>query len=268
MKESSAYGARLKRLCNRLKREIGPLKETEKRDPLTEMLLACLNEVVSASKAKTALNRLRSQFVDYNELRVARPEEVIEALGKGFPKSREFMAHLTALLQDVFVRQDTLELDELENMGKREAKAFLQELDHAGDYVVARVMLNCLDGHAFPVNREMLTMLRGEGVVDPKADLAEVQGFLERHISATQIKAVYTLLQHHAEHYKPPAAAGKKTVSKKTATRKAASVAAKKKTKKASKKKVKKTSKAPTKKATHTAQKAAGKNTKKAPKKS
>ena len=77
----------------------------------------------------------------------------------------------------------------------------MEGIDGLDDYVVSRVMLRSLGGHAFPVNEKMLTMLRGEEVVDLKASVSEVQGFLERQISSKQIRKVYALLRSFADGY-------------------------------------------------------------------
>jgi len=220
MRNSSKYGARLTRLYNQLQRSQGRPEELTPQDVTTEMILACLSATTTQSRARAALSRLRSAFVDYNELRVCRPEEVAEVLGKSYPQAQAAAEQIVALLRSVFQKKDNLDLDHLTESSKREAKIVLENLSGATPYVVACVMLWSLRAHAFPVNEQMLAMLRAEEVVAPKSDAADVQGFLERHISASKIRAVYALLRRHADNFKSPHTA---TASTEQKTRKAKS---------------------------------------------
>ncbi|MBN2378084.1 MAG: hypothetical protein JXD22_16925 [Sedimentisphaerales bacterium] len=257
MKDSSEYGAKLKKLCNRLQRSGGKVEVMEGQDIVTEILLACLSVYTTESKARTALSKLRSSCVDYNELRVHRISEVMEVLGKNFPQSRDAARQLLALLQSIYSKEDCLDLEHLKDVGKREGKAYLESLDGSSTYMVSRATLFGLGGHAFPINEQMLTMLREEEVVDKDASEAEVQGFLERQFTASRIHKVYALLRQYADDFKPAKskkvakkqAASKKATTKKSKTKKSGTTkSAKKVTKKKSTNSNKKTKKRTTKK--------------------
>jgi len=241
MKDSSEYAAKLKKLYNRIKR--GGFKHTEPavQDVTTELLVACLSAYNTENKARTLLGRLRSNYVDYNELRISRTAEAIDILGKNAQRARETALQLLTLLRSVYDKQDSLDLEELRQLNKRDAKTFLEGLKGADAYVVGRIMLRALGAHAFPVNEQMLAMLRAEEVVSPEASLSQVQGFLERQISVTDVHAMYAALRHHADAFRPSAA--KKKTAKKSgeAAKKTAKKAVKKTVKKAVKKTVKKT---------------------------
>jgi len=223
MKDGTEYATRLRRLCHRVKRHTEAPRDLEGHDPTTELILACLAARTTESRARYALSRLQHSFVDYNELRVARPEDITEILGKTFPGAREAAVQITGLLQEIYDERDSLDLEHLKEAGKREAKLYLQGLKHASDYVISRVMLGSLGAHAFPVNESMLAMLQAEEVVDPQAPLAEVQGFLERHISARQVRKTFALLTWYAEHYRSAGGTGKGVSGRKPASRKRAS---------------------------------------------
>lgn len=202
MKDSAEYAARLHKLCNILQRRRGKAAVPETADVTTALVLACLSMYTTESKARTALNRLLNHFVDLNEVRVGRAIELMGVLGKNFGPAREATEIILKLLRSVYRRQDNLNLEHLREIGKREAKAFLEELDGSCPYIVSRVMMQALGGHAFPVHERMLAMLQAEEVVNPQADLAEVQGFLERQIPARRVQKVYALLRHHADNYR------------------------------------------------------------------
>lgn len=229
---SSESAAPLKRLCNRLKRQYGALADISAGDTTMEMLLACLASRTTESQAHTALNRLKHTFVDLNEMRVARIEDVAEVLGKNFPQAREAAVQMVGLLREIYDLRDSLDLNELIDLGKREAKTFLQNLQRTSEYMVARVMLNSLDAHAFPVDEQLMAMLRSEGLIDEKATPAEVQTFMERQIPARQIKKTFALLTRYASDVatgKAPAP-GDEAKAKKKAVNKPAPAAKKKPT--------------------------------------
>jgi hypothetical protein len=230
MRNSSEYGSKLLKLCRKLKRKSGDLTDGTHDDPIEEIVLGFLAGEVSETKAATVLNKIKKHFVDYNELRVYREIELTKLLGSGFPQPKQVAQNIVIVLQQIFDHSDTLQLQHLREGGKREARKFLDEIKGLNAYVSARVMLLCVDAHAFPVHPKMLVMLQDEGVVDPDADGANVQGFLERHVPAKNIRGHYLLLRHHADHYEPPARP-KKVVAKK-ATKKTVKKVAKKTAKK------------------------------------
>lgn len=245
MKDSGRYSKELKKLLAHLKRTF-TVEEEPGDDLTTELVLACLSQNTTEAKARTALHRLRGSFVDMNELRVSRSAEIAEVLGKSYPEPRTTARQIAKLLHGVYEQLDTLSLESLREMGKREAKAWLEALEGSDAYVVSRLMLRGLGAHAVPVNEAMLAMLREEGVVDPEADAATVQGFLERQISAQHVLRDYQLLRKHTDSPAPKPATAKKATKKKTTKKKAATKKTKKKkTKKkaATKKKTKRTTK-------------------------
>ena len=223
MRNSTEYAGRLLRLCRKLRRSLGAPAEGEHDDPVEEIVLGFFSSVASEAKALTALNKVKKHFVDFNELRVCRDVELVQLLGSTFPQSREVGQNIVKVLQQIFDHNDSIHLGQLRESGKREAKTFLEKIEGLNAYVTARVMLLCLEAHAFPVHKPMLTMLRGEEVVAPDVDEAEVQGFLERQIPAKDILKYYLLLRKHADRYKGPETpvGAKKITVKKTVKKKA-----------------------------------------------
>jgi len=213
MKDSTEYAQLLKKLCNSLKRKKSPPGPLEDLDPITGLILACLSEVTTESKARTALGRIRNNFVDFNELRVSRVEELVEVLGKGFPLAKETSRRILSLLRQIFNKHDNLSLENICEGSKRQAKTYLDSLEDTNSYIVARVMLQSVGAHAFPVHPQMTSMLQKEEVVAPEANEAEIQGFLERQITSSQIRNIYPLLRKHADSFR-----GKRSKTERTSS--------------------------------------------------
>jgi len=219
MKDSNEYGSRLKKLINRLQRSGGQAAEPEIQDVTAELILACLSEYNPENKARAALNKLRNHFVDFNELRVSRSTEVVEVIGKNYQEAQPTAERILKVLRQAFTKMNSMDLESLHQMGKREAKTFFESLEGITPYVVSRVMMRGLDGHAFPVHEPMLKMLRAEEVVNAKAEANEVQGFLERQITSARIHKVYALLRRHADHFKGVKSLNTKAKRKKKTTK-------------------------------------------------
>ena len=213
MKDGTKYATKLKRFCSHLRQEYGAQDLPELTNPTEELVVSCLSMYTTESRGKTALAKLLTHFVDINELRVGRKDEVMDVLGKSFPHSAEVTEMILGLLGAVYENSDDMDMLGLREGGKRDAKGFLESLNGISAYAVARVMLLSLGAHAFPVHPHMLTMLQKEDVAHPEATVEEAQSFLERHISATEALEVYCLMRYHCDHFK---VSGVKLAAKKT----------------------------------------------------
>jgi endonuclease III len=218
MKDATEYALRLKKFHSQIKREIDIAPKEDMVDPTTALVLACLSMVTTQSKARAAMNKIRNHFVDLNELRVSRVEEITDLLGKGLQQAKEIAHNIIVLLQEVYDKCDTLDLTSLQEGNKRDAKAFLTELDSSTPYIVAYVMLHSIGAHAFPVHPQMLTMLRREEVIDPEATASQVQGFLERQFTASDVRKTYAVLRRYADSAQFKCATQKTPKTKKTPT--------------------------------------------------
>jgi hypothetical protein len=73
------------------------------------------------------------------------------------------------------------------------------------------VMLFSFDGHAVPVDEEMLAYLRDHHIVDDKTTVADAQRFIEHHVKAEECHDFYQVFRKAAQ-----ADAGKKKAKAKT----------------------------------------------------
>jgi endonuclease III len=198
MKHGTAYAKRLKRFYGRIKKVECPPALAEPTDPLEQLVLSIVGLETSRAQARRALDKMLASMVDFNEIRVSPPRQVAELIRPYVPNSLTCATKLCGILNAVFASLNTLRLDSLRTLGKREAKHRLEKLDRMEPYCVASVLLWSLGGHAMPVNAKMLEALRREEVVDPHASVAEVQSFLERHISPGDAKVFSLSLEHFA----------------------------------------------------------------------
>ena len=152
-------------------------------DPIDVLLTAILEQDIPKPRAVTALNKLRTDFIDWNELRVATVEEICQCLGKKFPSAEDKADRIIKVLGDIFKKNNAVNLSDLTEMGKREARGFLESLTGISAYAVACVMLLSFEAHAIPVNDRMLDYLKKADVIDEDRQAGEVQTWLERQFS-------------------------------------------------------------------------------------
>ena len=251
MKDSKKYGDKIAKLYRKLKKEQSKVKPVEYDDPVDALVFATLCEHMPLPTARTSVRKIKKHFVDYNDLRVSRPEELLEVLATHDDEFYSAAKELSESLNEIYYKYDTLYLKSLEEMGKRQAKKELEELNTVSDFVVSYCFLTSLGGHAVPVSESMADYLRVEELVHPKASERDIEGFLERHIKSGNAYEFFVLLKNCSD------VAAKKTAKK-------LEKAEKETKKKTTKKKTKKTK---TKKSEETQQKTAKKKSDKKAKK-
>ncbi len=186
MKDGTRYASEVRKVFTKLRQQVSELEIRQPEDPIRRLAVATFNLECNEESARRAVNRLLGSMESWNEVRVSTPSELQRVIGNTIPNALARCQHLITSLQSVFDWENRLSLDRLKNVGRREARQYLEQLEGVDEYVAASVMLWGLGGHAIPVNDKLLEALRRAELVHPSANRAEVQAFLERNISATQ----------------------------------------------------------------------------------
>jgi endonuclease III len=198
MKHGSEYAKRVKRLLGQLTRKFGKPEASEPLDPIEQLIIGILAGCTTLNKAHAVYRRLRQHVVDLNELRVTPASELAEQIGDGVPLAVQKARRIVDALNAIRKRQDSLDLSFLKQRGRREAREYLEAIDGVDRATAASVMLYSLGGHAVPLDDLLLYVLRKEDLVDPKAEPAEVQSFLEHCLHASHAQSGYELLSRYA----------------------------------------------------------------------
>lgn len=169
------------------------------RSPLEEFVYSFLLWESTGNKADLAYKRLVNAMVDFNELRVCRPPEIVALLGKNYPRAEERAQRLRAALHHIYLREFAVTLDPCAALNKREARKYLDTLEAAPTFVGARVFLLRMGGHAIPVDDRMNDKLIEAGVGEPETDAGRTGAIIERLVKAEDASKVYPLLQSWAE---------------------------------------------------------------------
>ena len=222
MKDSKIYAKKVTKLFAALKKAESKPKEPEYKDPIESVVYAVVSEYTTLSTAKSAVRKIKNHFVDYNDLRVSRVEEIVDILKIDKDIAAKIADEMTKVLNSVFNRYDKVSLEGLFEVGKRQARKELQELNTFSDFILGYCFLTSLEGHAIPLTETIVEYLRQNKLVYPTAKASAIEGFLERQISSSEGYLFYYLLRAESEkNVKKPAkikaAAKKKTTAKKKA---------------------------------------------------
>jgi endonuclease-3 len=199
----STFGQKARRLEKArllLRRRYGEAPKAMVTHPVEHVLRTILSEEATPSQVEQAMNRLRQEFVDWNDLRVSRPREIRETLGAEFPRAAEKARVIPRLLDQVFKRHNSMVWDFLEQLGKVAARAYFESLEEVRPFVAATIARDCAGAHAFPVDRDVARALGRLHVLDPDAQSeTEMQAMLERAVKHTRAYESHWLLKRLAE---------------------------------------------------------------------
>lgn len=199
MKDSKEYSRKVHKLYRSLKRKYPRVQKTVYDEPVEALVYGIVSEQMSVKVAESALKRFADYFVDLNDLRVSRAEEIVEVLGSDTPVTRDIALALSRALRAAFDRYNTVSLKALKRVGKRPARQALEKMNGVSPFVVKYCMLTSLQGHAIPLTRKMIDYLRSNELVHADADDREIEGFLAKQISAENAYEFYALLQRESE---------------------------------------------------------------------
>lgn len=174
-----------------LKKRYEPSAETEKRPVLEHLLYAIIREGTTREVADKAFKSLRTQFFDWNEVRVSSPHE-IEVTLTGVSSAGERAQRIIGVLQYWFELYYNFNMDDLAKKGLKDAARqlarMLNEVSKNGmkesgkiparvtdgnDYVVASVIQQGLGGHAIPLDVPSIRELRRLGLIEGEGDTLE-----------------------------------------------------------------------------------------------
>lgn len=201
MKNATKHADDLRSLLKRLLKDTKP-EPLVKQEPLKALVRGAMSHDVSDGRAEEAMKHIEREFVDLNELRVATDLEIAELLGNRYPGIEQRVELITRTLNAIFEKEHTLNLDRLNTVSKRDARQFLRDLvPDMHPFVEAYVMLYSFEGHAVPIDEEILAYLRDQEIVDEKTTLSEAQRFVEHHLKAEECHDFFTAIRKAAHEF-------------------------------------------------------------------
>jgi endonuclease III len=215
MKNSKEYAKKIPRLYRTLSHKHPKVQQAGRDEVVDSIIYAIISAELSEKAAESAMIRFADHFVDWNDLRVSRAEEIVEALGKDTPATKDIALAIIKVLRAIFDDYHKVNLEALKKIGKRPARQALEKIDGLSRFAVDYCMLVSLRGHAIPLTNKMLEYLRNHELVDPDADEQQIAGFLVKQIPAKNGYDFYALLRRESEKSKSTKKKKTKTAVKK-----------------------------------------------------
>jgi endonuclease III len=197
MKNATKHADTLRSLQKKLLREHKP-EPKPTYEPLQAFVRGAMSYDVPDSRTDDAMVVIGREFVDLNELRVATDLEVEDMLGQKFPGVAKRVMMITNCLNAIFEKEHTLSLDRLKTLSKRDARQFIKDLPDIHPFVEAYTMLFGFDGHAVPLDEQMMAFLREHEVIELTTTLEEAQKFLEHTVKSEEHYELFSALRRAA----------------------------------------------------------------------
>jgi endonuclease III len=199
MKDSREYSKKTRKLYQSLKRKGPKVEKMVYEEPADAIVYAIVSEHLKEKAAQEVQKRFNVYFVDLNDLRVSRIEEIGELIGGDIFVARGIASAIRGVLGGVFNKYHKMSLEALKKMGKRPARMALEKMEGTSPFVVDYCMVTALQGHAIPLTKGMVAYLKQNELVSSEADEQEIGGFLAKQIPAKDGFEFYSLLRRESE---------------------------------------------------------------------
>ena len=147
-------------------------------DPLDELIATVLSQHTSDVNTERAFRSLKAAFPDWESVRTAPTERVVEAIWSGGLAQLK-APRIQRILDAILAERGSLDLDHLAAMRLGEARAWLLRLDGVGPKTAACVLLFSLGMPAFPVDTHVHRVARRIGLVPYRTSVQAAHALLE-----------------------------------------------------------------------------------------
>jgi endonuclease III len=164
-------------------------------EPIAVIVFSFLLWEATTQQAQDAMAKIVDSIVDFNELRVCLPNEVVSVIGSRYPNSMERARRMKRTLHAIYMANHAVSLDSLQSSGKREVRAFIEALDGIPPYVASWVLQRCYDVHTIPVDDRLVDLFIEKGVLAEISDPDEVSKWLARQVKSSDGRKVEAALR-------------------------------------------------------------------------
>ena len=185
------------------------------KEPIEVMVYSFLLWEATAKQADDAMAKIREAIVDFNDLRVFLPNEIVTLIGSRYPLALERAQRMKSSLHSIYLSQHAVSLDHLASAGKREAKALIESLEGIPPYVSARVLQRCFGVHIIPVDDRLVDLFVEAKVLTEIVDSGELSSWMSRQVKSADGQAFEASIRAFVdESPKPPKRPTPKPVKK------------------------------------------------------
>lgn len=172
---------RITKLVSSLKKHYKPVPASKDRTLLENLVFACLLEGSPHEAAEEAFERLKSNYFDWNEVRVSTRRELSEEL-KMLNDPDAAADRLKRTLQSTFEGVYTFDLEPLKKQNLGQTVKQFQSYKGISPFAIAYVTQTSLGGHSIPVNEGLFVAFVTLDITTPAEAKAGAAPGLERAI--------------------------------------------------------------------------------------
>ena len=200
-KAASSLTDDLMQVCEALEERYGKRKPQKCTDIIEALVHQILELGTKETTAREAFKRLKDEYVDWNDMRVATVREIQDILGPKYHRCREKsedIKHLLADLYTAFRRMDIANALEPEHIHTLRA---LPDTTNIRRDMVDRALLLVLDVRMLPCDEEQFRLLKFLGGVPKQASLSQYQKKIEESLDTEQLLRLSRVLREHVHMY-------------------------------------------------------------------
>ena len=196
MKDAKIYEKKIKKILTGVASKPSSSKVFSPAEPFSVLVEGVLQAETGGKQFAKAMAELRSEFVDFNELRVSPVKEIIGCLGKNYPDVQNKGQMLSTVLNAIFYHNNNMSMDYMAKMQIKPLRRHLKELG-LDSFVSAYVTLYAFGVRALPVDRALLESLQMNGDLPENVDIEPARRFLERVASKNDLPEVYNRFRQY-----------------------------------------------------------------------
>ncbi len=156
----------------------GPRKLRPSGEPLRELISTILSQNTSDINSARSWKSLRRRFPDWDTVREAPVEHIVEAIRAGGLANRK-APRIQAVLDSILEHRGGYDLTFLKDLDLPDAMTWLTDLEGIGPKTAACVLLFSLGMPALPVDTHVHRVARRLGIVPPRTSPGHTQRLLE-----------------------------------------------------------------------------------------
>lgn len=199
--EKSSVASDLLQACEALEERYGRRKSLSIPDFIEALMTQILELGVTEKASKDVLARLKTEYVDWNDMRVASVREIEDILGAKYYRCREKAEDIKHLLADLYTAFRRMEINDLLTDSGIETLRALPDTTNIRRDMVDRALLLALNLKVFPCDEEQFRLLKFLGGVPKHANLQNFQKKIEESLEVEDILRLSRVLREHVHVY-------------------------------------------------------------------
>jgi hypothetical protein len=153
-----------------------------------------------SADATAALKRLKSAFIDWNDMRVSLVSDIIDVIGHKHWRAHDRVSRLREAMNGIFRREHKVSLERLRTLMKKDAVSYMDTLPGMVPFVANRVLLVGVDFHSVPLEEFGLQLLVQAGVFPSGMGLSDAANWVTRHVKAEEAREAHGALLAAVDH--------------------------------------------------------------------